>query len=374
MAEQAEVKATRKRTPLAVIADQNNTPSPEKRYVDTPEEKPINPAPVAETIEKKEETPIEVKEVTTTLFETEKPKEIEKVVEVKETAKDEKKEEKKEEVIQSFSDLFSDNNTETPEQKEFNQYKEVAQKYKEVEPLLDDPHVKALIEAKRSGQFDYKSFVKETFGDDISGLSDEQIFKKGMAELEGIANADEIETEWENHQLQTPNKQKKELERIKNEFNNKNTERVSKYGQSQEQLRKEQEAVFATHVEQGKTELKARLSSITGKNYYGTVITPEMVAQVEKDVLDKSNYFYDPSKGYLIQDAVEYCFFKRCGETIIKNAITNTTYTTTEKVIEEVVQPSKNQTPPHNRTGGDQTPEDKNRSAVQNWMKKRNTF
>lgn len=200
-----------------------------------------------------------------------------------------------------------------------------------------DEDLKLLMEYKKSGK-SLKDFVNEYKVDDISSWSDEQIVKSGIEEFMGL-KGDELEQaiyEFENASIF----QKKQwAESFKQQYNQKNQEKLKQLTSSNEKLA-EQEQVVAQKYN---AELESFSQQVVGQELYGMKITDEMSKDL-RNYIDKEFTLQRPDGSFDIEKMYSIGLWLKYGKDLMKANMTKAKNEGRDQIIKEVTNPSKNMT------------------------------
>lgn len=200
-----------------------------------------------------------------------------------------------------------------------------------------DEDLKLLLEYKKSGKT-LKDFVNEYKVDDISTWSEEQIIKNGIKEFMGLEGEqlDQAIYEYENASIF----QKKQwAESFKQQYNQKNQEKLKQLTSSNEKLAVQEQAVAQKY----NAELESFSQQVVGQELYGMKITDEMSKDL-KSYIDKEFTLQRPDGSFDIEKMYSIGLWLKYGKDLMKANITKAKNEGREQIIKEVSNPSKNMT------------------------------
>lgn len=244
--------------------------------------------------------------------------------------------EEENEFITDLDSLTKTQSTEAGTDEEKKQKLELARKvefYDNNKDIIEkDPLFNTLIEFRKAGKNSWAEFTQHIGGPDISSMSNEEVFRFALKEIEGVTDPDELEEQVNDYMGMSEKMQNQQVKAIKDAAENARNERIEKFGLT---LKTEQQ-IKQQHAAKGHQDLKAFVNNVTGKSYLGTVITPEMTRTIQ-DAMVKDFALYDTKEGYLIKDSFDFHFWKLFRMDIIKNieaqAISKGRMEATEKVV-----------------------------------------
>jgi hypothetical protein len=243
-------------------------------------------------------------------------------------------------------DIIDDNLT--PEEKEAK--KKAAEReakvkaWEQFQPFIEtDPFVQSYIEWKKAGGTSFSEFVESVTGDDLSKLSEEQIFAFAVKNIDGITDEAEAEMAVSDYLMMPDNLRAKHKKQILQAAESVRVERVKQLGLD---IRKTEE-IKREHQQQGHAELGSFLKKVEGKSYNGLVITPEMNAKIREKVI-KDFAYYDPQNGYKVKESWDYHFWKMYAKDVINVNASQKLNAGREEVLESVIRPSADTIPRNN--------------------------
>jgi hypothetical protein len=216
--------------------------------------------------------------------------------------------------------------------------------WEEFQPFIEtDPFVQSYIEWKKAGGTSFSEFVESVTGDDLSKLSEEDIFSFAVRNIDGITDDDEAEMALNDYLMMPDNLRAKTKKQILQAADSVRVERVKQLGLD---IRKTEE-IKREHQQKGHVELGSFLKKVEGKSYNGLVITPEMNAKI-KDKVVKDFAYYDTREGYKVKESWDYHFWKMYAKDVINVNASQKLNAGREEVLESVIRPSADTIPRNN--------------------------
>lgn len=253
----------------------------------------------------------------------------------------------------SFTDIDSlekgikltEDSEETKKKTEELKIKQELQQWNDLKPIIQgDPIIDAYVQYKKNGGVSWSDFQRNIAGDDLSTLSEEQIFAYAATNLEGIKEQEAHDDFVQSMMGLSDSMRQREISKIKSAVDFARNERVKQFGldlRSKEEIRKEHQAV-------GRQTLDTFCTSIEGKKFHGMVISPEVNKAIKEAVINDFAY-YDPREGFRVKDSWNFHFWKLFAKDVMAIRETNVRHATTAAVVDSVVAPSAN-TAPSNST------------------------
>ena len=208
----------------------------------------------------------------------------------------------------------------------------------EPQPQVElDDDLKLLLEYKKSGK-SLKDFVNDYKVEDISTWSEEQIIKNGIKEFMGLEGEqlDQAIYEYENASIF----QKKQwAESFKQQYNQKNQEKLKQLTSSNEKSAQQEQAVAQKY----NAELEAFSQQVVGQELYGMKITDEMSKDL-KTFIDKEFTLQRQDGSFDIEKMYSIGLWLKYGKDLMKANMTKAKNEGREQIIKEVSNPSKNMT------------------------------
>lgn len=215
------------------------------------------------------------------------------------------------------------------------------QKYTEVEKLLADPHIQAMIEARKAGK-DIYSLINELKGVDVNSLTPQQLIIEDCKRL-GITDPDAIEVEIENFNSLTPRGQAEQknaiIAKIKAEQEVGLQKYVSLTAQSAK-LTQEKEQAQQTILD---SELKSLYMSKVDKEYFGIKATPEILDNTKAEI-ESTLGIFNSDGSYNSKALFDLAYLKANIASIMKETHKQAYTKGLKKVLVETMRPSKNET------------------------------
>jgi hypothetical protein len=212
---------------------------------------------------------------------------------------------------QDFLDyLDKDINTE-PDKKDVKDLgnDEIKLKATEYEQLLADPFFKAFVDYRKNGGTDIATFAKNIIGEDVSKLSDVDLYKRDLQSI-GDISPEDIDEEIESFNLKSKIEQKRITNPIREQLKKQQEEAVKNFSVAPNQnieIRKQAAQVAAK-------ELDTSVQALIGSKYNALYITPEMGENIKNFVNNQSaTSKYDDKGnfvGFDIADSIETAIFK----------------------------------------------------------------
>ena len=205
----------------------------------------------------------------------------------------------------------------TPEQR--HNEVQVDEQYQEMLKYLEDPQVRALIEARRNNEsmFDLSDKIR---GNDPAKLSDAQLLEMKLDTFGLSEEEKEIEEFIRPVKEQLIQEQKSRLELFANAAQEKN---------------QQTQAVVQRATQRAISDLDNISASLTGQKVYGLEITPERLEKLKDYVLENTSVLNDGTLNVTLQQNFQNGIKQLFTEDIIKAQVAQTASDTTVKVLKE---------------------------------------
>lgn len=200
-----------------------------------------------------------------------------------------------------------------------------------------DEDLKLLMEYKKSGK-SLKDFVNEYKVDDISSWTEEQIIKNGIQEFMGL-EGDQLEQAIYEYENASIFQKKQWAESFKQQYNQKNQEKLKQLTSSNEKLAVQEQAVAQKY----NAELESFSQQVVGQELYGMKITDEMSKDL-RNYIDKEFTLQRPDGSFDIEKMYSIGLWLKYGKDLMKANMTKAKNEGRDQIIKEVTNPSKNMT------------------------------
>lgn len=200
-----------------------------------------------------------------------------------------------------------------------------------------DEDLKLLLEYKKSGK-SLKDFVNEYKVEDVSSWSEEQIVKNGIKEFMGL-EGDELEQAIYEYDNASIFQKKQWAESFKQQYNQKNQEKLKQLTSSNEKFVEQEQAVAQKY----NAELESFSQQVVGQELYGMKITDEMSKDL-KTFIDKEFTLQRPDGSFDIEKMYSIGLWLKYGKDLMKANMTKAKNEGREQIIKDVTNPSKNMT------------------------------
>jgi hypothetical protein len=201
---------------------------------------------------------------------------------------------------------------------------------------LDDD-VKLILEYKKSGKT-LADFVKEYQIEDYQTWADDKLFQEGVKQFMNLSDdeAEQAKFEFENASII----QKKQwAENFKQQFAEKNEQKLKQLVSSNQQNAEVQNAIAAKY----EADLNSFSQEIVNKEVYGLKITDEMSKELKRYINEEFSLQKDDGS-FDIERVYSVALWMKYGKDLVKANVTKARNEGKEQVIREVSNPSKNMT------------------------------
>lgn len=220
-------------------------------------------------------------------------------------------------------------------------------KYKEYESLFEDPDIQMVVKAKKAGK-NLHDFVMEYKVEDISKLSDEALYEKGLRELYG-ATEEQIESEIQAFSEMSVIAKATQLRAIRSEFDQRNQSKL-----------KELSTGYETQAQTAKligdklhSDFEKFSTEIVGKEMFGLAITEQISKKGKETVLSGAfqQKLLNPDGTYNVGKLFEFYLWDEYGKDIVKVNISKAKSEGAAEVLEAVTNPSQNRVSQQSNAG-----------------------
>lgn len=213
-------------------------------------------------------------------------------------------------------------------------YKKKASEY---EAILNDPHVKAIVDARKAGK-DIFALINELKGVDTAKLSGEDLIAEDCKRL-GITDQEAISAEIDNYNSLTPRQQAQERLRITTMIEKEQNERLSQFSTSAQQSSKE----FENQANKLETELTSIYNTRLDKEYFGIKATPEILQSTRQEI-DSVLGIFNQDGTYNAKNLFDLAYLKANISSIMRETGKNMYHKGLGKAMAEVSRPDKKET------------------------------
>jgi hypothetical protein len=227
----------------------------------------------------------------------------------------------------------------TPEQR--HNEVQVDEQYQEMLKYLEDPQVRALIEARRNNEsmFDLSDKIR---GNDPAKLSDAQLLEMKLDTF-GLSE-EEKEIERDSFASLSPLSKKEFIRPVKEQLIQEQKSRLELFANAAQEKNQQTQAVVQRATQRAISDLDNISASLTGQKVYGLEITPERLEKLKDYVLENTSVLNDGTLNVTLQQNFQNGIKQLFTEDIIKAQVAQTASDTTVKVLKENLRPSMNST------------------------------
>lgn len=213
-------------------------------------------------------------------------------------------------------------------------YKKKASEY---EAILNDPHVKAIVEARKAGK-DIYSLMNDLKGVDVTTLTGEDLIKEDCKRL-GITDEDAIASEVDNYNSLTPRQQAQEKLRITSMLEKEQNDRLSQFTSGVQQSQQ----AFEQQTQKLETELTSLYNARLDKEYFGIKATPEILQSTRAEI-DSVLGIFNSDGTYNAKNLFDLAYLKANISSIMRETGKNMYHKGLGKVLADVSRPDKKET------------------------------
>lgn len=208
-------------------------------------------------------------------------------------------------------------------------------KYEELQYLLQDQQISAVIEARKAGK-DLFGFVEEMKGVDVDKMSSSQLFELKLSQY--TLTDEQKDLERERFEFKSPMEQQESVLPIKEQLINEQNSRLGQFASTNSHKQAELQAQEQREAQIAINTLSTKMAEITGKEYLGLNITPERADKITETVISYTKRNDDGT--FDIDGSIKLAMFMNYDKEIVKANVDKVRSQTVNEIHNEITRPS----------------------------------